>query len=312
MIANLWMIKRSYDKVFISWLLASVLFITSFQTLPSLVSEFSFGNFRNPKGISIDPSGIVYVTDTGRNLLIRFDSSGDSTGEVGGSGWGDFQFDQPYDVCATNGVEIYVADYNNNRIERFDRTLANVATLYTKDSGDESKQFGYPPGVSISRLGNLFICDDENIRIMEVNTFSTVERTFGGYGEGPGSLTMPRQIAIGPNDEIFVSDKGSTANGSSTTGGGRIAVYDNFGNYVRSIGAGILHDPTGIGLDENKIGVCDSDTLYFFKLDGDMIAKFSTEDILGAKINRFNDVSISGDKIYILTDMNIVVAKSNF
>jgi len=139
-----------------------------------------------------------------------------------------------------------------------------------------------------------------------------VERTFGGYGEGAGSLTMPRQIAIGPHDEVFVSDKGSPKSESQDSGG-RIVVYDNFGNYIRSIGVGILHNPTGIGLDENKIGVCDSDTLYFFKLeDGNLIARFSTTDILGATINHFNDVSISGNKVHILTDKHVVVAKSNF
>ena len=292
--------------------------LTSFQTLPSLVADFSFGHFHNAKGISIDPSGSIFVANTGRNLLVRFNSSGDSTGGVGGYGWGDFQFDQPFDVCATNGIEIYVADYNNNRIERFDRTLANVATLDTKESDDLSKQFGYPSGVAVSRLGDLFICDNENIRVMKVNTFSTVERTFGGYGEGQGSLTMPKQIAIGPHDEVFVSDEGSPTNDASAEGsnskraGGRIVVYDNFGNYIESIGAGILHDPTGIGLDENKIGVCDSDTLYFFMLTGELIAKFSTSDVLGASIGHFNDVSIRGDMIYILTDKNVVVAKANF
>ncbi len=284
-------------------LLSGVLFammLTSFQPLPSLVAEFSFGHFRDPKGISLDPTGSIYVADTGADLLLRFNASGDSTGEVGGYGWGDFQFDMPYDVCATNGVEIYVADYNNNRIERFDRTLANVASLSTDQSNDDSKRFGYPSGVAVSRLGDLFICDDENVRIVKVNTFSTVERTFGGYGEGAGSLTMPRQVAIGPSDDVYVSDKG------------RIAVYDNFGNYLRSIGVGILHEPTGIGIDGNQIGVCDSDTLYFFKLDGTLTGKFSNDDILGAKIGHFNDVAMSGNKVYILTDKNVVVAKSDF
>lgn len=268
--------------------------------MPSLIAQFSFGNFHNPRGITVDPAGTIYVADTGRDLLIRFDLSGDSTGGVGGYGWGDFQFDRPYDVCATNGVEIYVADYNNHRIQRFDRTLANVAILHTMDSDDEATRFGYPSGVAVSRLGDLFICDDENVRIMKVNTFSTVERTFGGYGQGAGSLTMPRQIAVGPHDEVFVSDKG------------RIAVYDNFGNYVNSIGTGILHDPTGIGIDDNKIGVCDSDTLYFFKMDGELTSQFSTDDILGAKLAHFNDVAFTGENVYILTDKNVVVAKSNF
>jgi tripartite motif-containing protein 71 len=302
--SSLYYHRHYYNILF---LLFVSLFLTSFQPLPSLVYEFSFGHFNNPRGISIDPLGTIYIADTGRNLLIKFDSKGDSTGDVGGYGWGNFQFDQPYDVCATNGVEIYVADYNNNRIDRFDRTLANVATLYTRDSEDDSKRFGYPSGVAVSRLGDLFICDEENIRIVKVNTFSTVERTFGGYGEGSGSLTMPCQVAIGPNDEVFVSDKGSSQHG------GRIVVYDNFGNYVTSIGNGVLHNPTGIGIGGDRIGVCDSDTLYFFNVNnGNLIAKFSDKDILGAQIDHFNDISFYGDNVYILTDKNVTVAKSNF
>ncbi|HUI29865.1 MAG TPA: NHL repeat-containing protein [Candidatus Acidoferrales bacterium] len=287
-----------YKFVLLFPLAASVL--TSFQTLPSLVAEFTFGNFKDPKGISIDPGDNIYVVDTGRNLLERFSSVGDSTGEVGGYGWGDYQFDQPVDVCATNGIEIYVADYNNHRIQRFDRTLANVATLSTHESNDDSKRFGYPSGVAVSRLGDLFICDDEDVRMMKVNTFSTVERTFGNYGDGPGGLTMPRQVAVGPHDDVFVLDKG------------RIAVYDNFGTYLKSIGIGVLHDPKGIGIGDDKIGVCDSDTLYFFNMDGELISKFSTDDIWGAKVKHFDDVSISGRRIYILTDKNIVAARSDF
>ncbi len=278
----------------------SLIFLTSFQPPPSLVELFSFGHFHDAKGISVDPIGAIYVADTGDDLLMRFSPAGDSTGEVGGYGNGDYQFDMPYDVCADNGVEIYVADYNNNRIVRFDRTLANVASLSTNQSNDDSKRFGYPSGVAISRLGDLFICDDENIRVMKVNTFSTVERTFGGYGDGAGTLTMPRQVSIGPNDDVYVSDKG------------RVAVYDNFGNYLGSIGEGTLENPTGIGIGDGILGVCDSDKLYFFKLDGTMIAKFSGDDVFGTKIKHFNDVSISGKRVYILTGSRVVVAKANF
>ncbi len=276
------------------------IFLTSFQPPPSLVELFSFGHFHDAKGISVDPIGAIYVADTGDDLLMRFNPSGDSTGEVGGYGSGDYQFDMPYDVCADNGVEIYVADYNNNRIVRFDRTLANVASLSTNQSNDDSKRFGYPSGVAISRLGDLFICDDENIRVMEVNTFSTVERTFGGYGDGAGTLAMPRQVSIGPNDDVYVSDKG------------RVAVYDNFGNYIGSIGEGTLKNPAGIGIGDGILGVCDSDMLYFFKLDGTLIAKFSRNDIFGTKIKHFSDVSISGKRVYILTGSRVVVAKANF
>ena len=64
------------------------IFLTSFQPPPSLVELFSFGHFHDAKGISVDPIGAIYVADTGDDLLMRFNPSGDSTGEVGGYGSG--------------------------------------------------------------------------------------------------------------------------------------------------------------------------------------------------------------------------------
>jgi len=281
-------------------LLLTYTFVSSFNSPYSLIYQYSFGKFSNPRGISIDPDGNIYVADTGHNLLKRYNLKGEKTGEVGGYGWGNFQFDQPFDVCASNGVEIYVADYNNHRIQKYDRTLANVATLSTSNWTDESKRFGYPSGVVISRLGDLFICDDDNDRILKVNSFSTVERTFGGYGSGTASLTLPKQVDIGPHDQVYVTDKD------------RVVTYDYFGNYTGSIGKGILHSPTGIGMDSDKFGVCDGDTLYLFGYNGKLLARFSNKDIIGTTIDQFNDIAFYKDEVFILTGTQVVVAKEAF
>lgn len=292
--------KKLLRFIFPTALPLMTIFVSSINTTYSLVYEYSFGKFSNPKGISIDPSGNIYVADTGDNLLKRYNIKGEETGEVGGYGWGNFQFDQPLDVCASNGVEIYVADYNNHRIQKFDRTLANVATLSTRNWSDESDKFGYPSGVVVSRLGDLFVCDDDNDRILKVNSFSTVERTFGGYGSGQASLTLPKQVDIGPDDQVYVTDRD------------RIATYDYFGGYTGSIGRGILHDPTGIGMDSDKFGVCDGDSLYFFGFDGKLLARFSNKDILGTTLNRFNDIAFYKDEVFILTNTKVVVAREVF
>ena len=73
-----------------------------------------------------------------------------------------------------------------------------------------------------------------------------------------------------------------------------------------------MREPTGIGIGSGMIGVCDSDSLYFFKLDGTLVARFSGNDILGTNIKHFSDVSINGDKVYILTGRRVVVARANF
>ena len=258
---------------------------------------FSFGSFSSPKGIAVAPSGLIYVVDTGNNKVKVYSPSGDSLREIGGYGWGQLEFDQPYDVFAGDGLNIYVADYGNHRIQRFDKNLNYISTLNTRDDDDVSKRFGYPAGITLSRLGDLFLLDTENIRVIKVNSFSTIERNFGGIDAGKGRLTNPRQVGIAGNDLVCVLDQD------------KIVVYDYFGNFIRTIGQGTLVEPRGFAIDKDTIYVSDHQEILLFDVQGrplEALRLFPSQEEPSAP-HRINDLAILAGRIYALTNTEVRV-----
>jgi DNA-binding beta-propeller fold protein YncE len=235
----------------------------------------------------VDLYGNLFVLDAERNTLKLVSKDGGAVREVGGSGWQDGQFDRPACVWARNGIDVFVADYGNHRIERFDRKLNFVSSLSTRDSDNPDERFGYPTGVALSRFGNLFICDSENSRVVKVNGFSQVERTFGGFGAGKGRLVHPTRLEIGPKDEVFVLD------------GDRVVMFDNFGNYVGTLAEGAFKKPSAIFADQQSFAVLDQGILYCF--DGEIrpTAKISLAEA-GIPGEDARDFRFAGGRLYVL------------
>jgi DNA-binding beta-propeller fold protein YncE len=238
--------------------------------------------------LDVDLYGNSYLLDSERNTLRLLDKAGTLNREVGGPGWLDGQFDRPSAVWARNGIDVFVADYGNHRIQRFDRSLNFVSSFSTHESSNPDERFGYPSGVALSRLGELFVCDTENGRIVKVDRFSAVERTFGGFGAGKGRLTAPRSLEIGPKDAIYVLDAR------------RIAVFDAFGNYLRDLVPGLFTRPLGLFARSDLIVVLDAETLYFFDADERPEGTITLTTILpaGTDIRSF---IMSADSLYFLT-----------
>src|SRR5258706_7627947 len=192
-------------------------------------NDSSVGLLESALACSVDPQGNVYVIDAGTSKLVKLSKNWKVLESVGGYGWTDQEFDHPGDVSAPNGLDVYVADYGNHRIQRFDRDLSLLSSFSTREDADASVRFGYPQGVAQSRFGSIFITDGENRRILKVNTSGSVEQEFGDLGGGEGRLASPSRIRIGGDDRLFVQDSN------------RIVVFDIFGNFIESLGKGIFN-----------------------------------------------------------------------
>lgn len=215
-----------------------------------------FGDFVQAGSVSLDPQGDVYITDTGANKIQKFSPEGKLITEIGGYGWGQLEFDQPYEVCATNGLDVFVADYGNHRIQRFNRKLEYIATLYKRDHSDEIQRFGYPTGVTVNRFGDLFLSDGENQRLLRVSGFERVVRSVGGVDAGKGRLREPKQVEVDAKDNVYVLEHN------------RIVVFDNFGNYLQIIGQDTLRTASGFTIHGSSIFVIDRGLLLEFTLEG--------------------------------------------
>lgn len=236
----------------------------------------------------VDIAGNIYLLDSDRNTLLLYDGTGIAQQGVGGSGWLDGQFDRPSAVWARNGIDVFVADFGNHRIQRFDRTLSFVSSLSTRESSNPDERFGYPTDVALSRMGELFICDSENGRIVKVDRINRVERSFGGFGAGKGRLTAPTRIEIGPKDAVYVLD------------GPRVAVFDAFGNYLRDVMPGLLNRPVALYGDPDRLIVVETDTVYCFDAEERPAGMFTLSE-RAPKVKAVRAIAARGTSLWLLS-----------
>ncbi|KJU81432.1 NHL repeat containing protein [Candidatus Magnetobacterium bavaricum] len=139
----------------------------------------------------MDISGNVYVADTASNRIQKFTSDGKLIAKWGGSiseeGQGDGQFNWPSGIAVDDNGNVYVADMDNNRIQKFTSNGKFITKFGV--SGNNLGQFSGPSGVSISKNGDVYITDTGNHRIQvftpEASTPTAPNKAVIVAGSGP-------------------------------------------------------------------------------------------------------------------------------
>jgi DNA-binding beta-propeller fold protein YncE len=267
----------------------------------SNVQGEAYGSFNSANSLAVDPLGNIYVLDVGVNKIIKLSPTGKQLAELGGYGWADQTFDHPYDVCAQNGLDIYVADYGNHRIQRFDRNLNFVSSFGATTPASEERIFGYPKSVAFSNSGSLFFVDGENKAVIKLTTANEIERSFGDFGSGKGKLEDPTRIRIDALDHVYVLD------------GKRIVVFDVYGNYIRTIGEGMFQNPSGMNVDQSMLYVLDSCTLFAINENGEIRGTTALAPQLPTGGScPIRDLALSHDTLYILTEHALLLQRHPF
>jgi NHL repeat len=77
------------------------------------------GQFTNPRGLTLDPAGNLFVADVDNNRIQMFTSPGAFARAWGSAGSGHSELRNPLDVAAEGSNAVYVADMRNGRIVKF-------------------------------------------------------------------------------------------------------------------------------------------------------------------------------------------------
>jgi len=244
--------------------------------------------------LDIDLYGNLYILDAGENTVKLLGPDRKVLAAMGGAGWENGRFDRPSGIWARNGMDIFVADYGNHRVQRFDRGLTFVSSLSTRDSDQPGQRFGYPSDVALSRMGDLFICDTENQRIAKVNSQNKVELSMGGFDAGMGRLYRPTRLDIGPQDHVYVLD------------GRRVMVYDMFGNFLHELYQGMFTGPSFLFADADRVMVLDDSTVYCFDAEERPAAVLQIHSLPGMTDAKIQGFAANNEQIFFLAETGLV------
>lgn len=123
---------------------------------------------------SITPSGVTYITESNKHRLLVITADGVRTDSLGARGSGDYRFNEPVSVDATNGLKIYVADKNNGRVQLFDRRFQYLSSI-SSDKIDGTGRF-QPSQLQVSNSGDLFVYDSDRHIIYVFDPFGNYSR----------------------------------------------------------------------------------------------------------------------------------------
>ncbi|MBX7218565.1 MAG: IPT/TIG domain-containing protein [Blastocatellia bacterium] len=223
----------------------------------------------NPLGITIDRNGDLLICDTFNSRIRRVDLRTGviitiaGTGVLGFSGDGDLaknaKLNSPRAIAVDGANNMLIADAVNNRIRKIDAVTSVITTIVGTgalgDSGEggpaTNAQLRIPSGVAVDVQGNIYIADSFNGKIKRV---TATDRTISTVGENSALLRQPVDLALDPAGNLWIADLSTSSllrlelvnqNLIRIAGNGTFG----FGGDGGSATAGVLNQPTGVGVD---------------------------------------------------------------
>jgi sugar lactone lactonase YvrE len=244
---------------------------------PTFATSFtpeSEGSFNQPDAVALDPSGNIWVADSGHDRVLEFNKERKFLTQFGVEGTGEGQFEGVASkgiagIATNSSGDVYVT--GSDRVQEFSPTGAFLRQWGSPGSGNG--QFLYPNGIAVDTSGNVWVVDTFNNRVQEFSESGAYLGQFGTKGTENGQLFWPSGLAFSGGN-VYVADSArveefSTAGtylgqfGSSGTGNGefhgirgiasepttgdlyisdtynnRVQVFSSAGNFITAFGLG--------------------------------------------------------------------------
>jgi sugar lactone lactonase YvrE len=229
----------------------------------AVADQASWGplRFNTPMGISagLDVVGatVILVTEDNNQRVQIYNAAGSfqrtiGSGPPASSATGQFNF--PRDA-ATDGLgNVFVADYGNDRVQKFSGNGTYLRSW--GGNGSTPGKFKRPYGVAVDVDGNVYVADSNNERIQKFDNTGAYLASFGSAGSGSGQFFQLRRVAVTPGaspPDVFGAD----------LWGNKAVRYNGAGNVERTYAdvpppPGGFNEPYGMTIGSGSVFVADT------------------------------------------------------
>ncbi|MHA1989327.1 MAG: WD40 domain-containing protein [Candidatus Hodarchaeales archaeon] len=243
------------------------------------------GLFFDPISISVNTSGIIFVTDSGNDRIQLFDKYGNLLAI-----WNNLGLDQPSGIAINSSGYVFVGDSGNHQIVVLSPE-GKIVDKWGHDSLGSSL-----PDLVILKNEKLAISDLDNKRILIFDKYGNVENT-------TITSTALRSLAVHPiTGNLFATDLDTDS----------IREFDENGNNVFTFGisglnVGELFDPTGISFDSAYnliIANSNNDRIQIFDISGNHLLSLNGLESGSEIFNYIQDIVYYDDNLYVVESGN--------
>jgi tripartite motif-containing protein 71 len=158
------------------------------------------GEYKEPRGITLDSDGNIYVADFRNYRVQEFDPEGAFVATWGTKGSEPGQFNDPCDVAVDSEGRVYVADTFNNRIQVFDKE-GKFLSLFAGG-------LYAPRGLAVDGRGMIWVADTGNGVVKVFSNEQRLLKTIGRIKEEKERISKPNGVALDSSGNVYVADAG--------------------------------------------------------------------------------------------------------
>ena len=159
---------------------------------------YPYEKLENPRGFTIDNDGYIYIANTKRDKIFKYDNNGNYITNIGNTGISNGPLLGPSSLYADNGGRLYVSDTGNNRIVVFD-VNGNYLDSFGK-MGENEGEFFSPAGIVVDN-NYIYVADMGNKRVQKFdlngNYISTIKHDL---------FNEPRGLSFASDGNLFIAD----------------------------------------------------------------------------------------------------------
>jgi sugar lactone lactonase YvrE len=232
--------------------------------VPSFAKAFTpekiEGGFKEPDAVAVDPSGDIWVADSGHNRVLEFNKERKFLRQFGVEA-GEGQAKGIQGIATNSAGDVYVTA--SDRVQEFSPLGEFLRQWGSPGSGNG--QFLGPNGIAVDSSGNVWVVDTFNYRVQEFSETGAFLSQFGSKGTGNGQFGWASGLAFSGGN-LYVADSSRVEEFS--TAGTFIATFGTSGT-----GNGQFHGLGGIATDPT------TGDLYVSDIFNNRVQKFTAAGV---------------------------------